>query len=315
MAKQDYTFRYRARNWSDYNRALINRGRLTLWFDEEAVSAWRNTSPTSGPGAPRTYSDTAIECALVVKAVFHLSLRATQGLLDSLVQLLALELPVPDYSTVSRRQGPLSGALSLRARAGARHLVVDATGLKIYGAGEWHSRRHRQARRRRWRKLHLGIDERTKEIVAVEVTPSTVHDSRVLPTLLDQVPGQIGQVSGDRGYDTSICYQSVINRGAAPTILPRRNARLCAGNAPPAWRGPRDATLRQIMTMGRYAWRVTSGCTRQSLAENAVSRFKALFGPKLSARRFDNQRTEAMIKCSALNRMTHLGMPHSVRIQ
>jgi hypothetical protein len=121
-------------------------GRLTLWFDEDAVAAWRNTSPTSGPGAPKTYSDTAIQCALVVKAVFHLSLRATQGLLDSLVQLLSLELPVPDYSTVSRRQGPLSGAVSLGASTRPRHLVVDATGLKIYGAGEWHSRRQRQAR-------------------------------------------------------------------------------------------------------------------------------------------------------------------------
>jgi hypothetical protein len=119
--------------------------------------------------------------------------------------------------------------------------------------------------------------------------------------LLDQVPGQIGQVSGDRGYDTRRYYQAVIDTGAAPTILPRRNARLYAGKAPPDWRVARDAALRQIMKRGRYAWRVGSGCTRQSLAENAVSRFKGLFGPKLSARRFDNQRTEAMIKCAAID--------------
>jgi hypothetical protein len=136
----------------------------------------------------------------------------------------------------------------------------------------------------------------------------------VLPTLLDQVPGKIGQVSGDRGYDTGTCYQSIITRGAVPILLPRRNARLCGGKALPPWRAARDVALRQIMTLGRYAWRVTSGCTRQSLAENGVSRFKALFGPKLAARRFDNQRTEAMVKCAALNRMTHLGMPQSVRI-
>jgi hypothetical protein len=163
VAKQDYTFRYRVRNWSAYNRALINRGRLTLWFDEDAVSAWRNTSPSSGPGAPKTHPDTAIQSAVVLKAIFHISLRAAQGLLDSLMQLLSLGLPVSDYSTVGRRQGLLSGALSLRARGGARHLVVDATGLKIYGAGEWDRRRDRQARRRCWRKLHLGIDESTKK--------------------------------------------------------------------------------------------------------------------------------------------------------
>ncbi|MHC4094327.1 MAG: transposase [Planctomycetota bacterium] len=169
-------------------------------------------------------------------------------------------------------------------------------------------------RRRTWRKLHLGVDEATKEVVAVDVTASRVHDSRRLPELLGMVPGHIGQVSGDCAYDTQACYESVLACKAVPTLAPRRNARCSRGPDPPPWRAVRDATIRAIGEQGRYAWRVGSGCTRQSLAENSVSRFKALFGPKLSARRFDNQRTEAMIKCAALNRMTHLGMPQSVRI-
>src|SRR6266850_7158653 len=104
MSKPSSIFRHRIRNWHQYNRALINRGRLTVWFDEHAIAAWRNTEPAVGPGAPRLYADLAIDCALVFKTVYHLSLRAAQGFLSSVVELMKLTLPVPDYSTVSRRQ-------------------------------------------------------------------------------------------------------------------------------------------------------------------------------------------------------------------
>ncbi len=174
MLKSASVFRYRIRNWRDYNRALINRGRLTVWFDEHAIAAWRKTESRQGPGAPRLYSDLAIECALVFKSVYHLSLRAAQGFLSSVVKLMKLTLPIPDYSTVSRRQGALQVCKSLPSRSGPRHVVIDATGLKVYGAGEWHVWKHRVSRRRTWRKLHLGIDERTKEIIAVELTGSRV---------------------------------------------------------------------------------------------------------------------------------------------
>ena len=166
MAKNDYVSRYRVRNWHDYNQALVSRGRLTFWFDEDAIAGWRSTELRSRPGTPRVYSDAAIQCALVLKSVFHLSLRATQGFLGSVVELMKLDLPVPDYSTVSRRQGSL--AISLPTRKRVRHVVIDATGLKVYGAGEWHVQKHRSGRRRAWRKLHLGVDEATKEIVAVK---------------------------------------------------------------------------------------------------------------------------------------------------
>ena len=113
MTRNEYTFRYRVRNWPDYNRALIARGSLTFWFDENAVAAWRNADPNKGPGAPKVYSDTAIQCALVLKSVFHLSLRSTQGFVSSLLELLRLNLPVPDYSTISRRQSSLATSLTV----------------------------------------------------------------------------------------------------------------------------------------------------------------------------------------------------------
>ena len=227
---------------------------------------------------------------------------------------MRLDLPVPNYSTISRRQGTLRVPLSLSSGSRPRHIVIDATGLRVYGAGEWHVQKHRGGRRRIWRKLHLGVDEQTKEIVSVEITASHVHDSQVLPRLLTQISGKVCQVSGDGAYDTKACYESIGQRGAKATIPPRRNAKRMRCANPPKKLAIRDAHLRQIQQQGRYAWRVASGCTRQSLAENAVFRFKSIFGSRLRARRFDNQRVEGWIKCMVLNRMASLGIPVSERI-
>ncbi len=314
MSKPFSVFRYRIRNWHEYNRALINRGRLTVWFDEHTIAGWRHTASATGPGAPRVYADLAIECALVFKSVYHLSLRAAQGFLSSVVELMRLPLPIPDYSTVSRRQGGLVVCLSSTLGNGPRHIVIDATGLKVYGAGEWRVGKHRVSRRRTWRKLHLGVDERTKEIVAVELTGSRVHDSKPLPVLLDQILDPLGQVSGDGAYDTRACYEAVLQRGAPPNFVPRRTAQLCQTKAPTGWRTTRNRMLQQIDVLGRRAWRMRSGNTRQSIAENTMFRFKQLFGGRLWARGLQTQRTEAVVKCSVLNGMTRLGMPETVRM-
>ena len=249
-----------------------------------------------------------------LNSVFHLNLRTTQGFLQSIVALMALDLPVPNYSTVSRRQSAVDVRLSVGPTDRPRHVVIDSTGLKIYGAGEWHIRKHRTLRRRTWRKLHLGVDETTKEMVAMDLTASNVHDARRLSSLLSKTPGSIGQVSADRAYDTGSCYEAVLQHDAIVTILPRRNARCSRDSHPPPWRGMRDTHLRRIRTQGRYEWRKSSGCTRQSVAENAVSRYKAILGVSLSARTVKNQKVEAAIKRAVLNRMAELGMPRSERV-
>jgi IS5 family transposase len=314
MARTPQVFRYRIRNWHQCNRALINRGRLTVWFDERAITAWRNTEPATGPGAPRLYADLAIECALVFKSVSRLSLRAAQGFLSSVMELMKLTLPIPDYSTVSRRQGVLSIRLAITPHRDPRHIVIDATGLKVYGAGEWQVWKHRVSRRRMWRKLHVGIGERMKETVAVELTDSRVHDSQPLPSLLEQIPDAIEQVSGDGAYDTRACYDTVLQRGATPVFVPRRTVQPCNTKDPAGWRAARNRILQQIAAYGRWAWRVLSGSTRQSIAENTMFRFKRLFGGQLWARGLATQRVEALVKCATLNRMTQLGMPDTVRV-
>ena len=218
---------------------------------------------------------------------------------------------------MSRRQDGILPGLKPAKASEPRHVVIDSTGLKVFGAGEWYIRKHGmgRGRRRTWRKLHLGVDETTKELVAVDLTTSNVNDSPHLPVILGQVIGPVSQVSGDRAYDSGVCYEAILARGALPTIPPRRNARTSRVKDPPLYRMERDAVLRRINAKGRYEWRKTSGATRQSLAENAVSRFKALLGGTLAARTFGNQLTEALVKCGVLNRMTSLGMPRSERIK
>jgi hypothetical protein len=272
-SKSDFIFRYRVRNWPAYNKALVQRGNLTFWLDEEAIGAWRDAGG-SGPrgGRPRIYADTAIESALVVRAVFHLNLRATQGFLESVVRLMGVDLPVPDYTTVCKRQRDLQVQLGARPDGQPRHVVIDTTGLKVFGAGEWYVRKHGmgRGRRRTWRKLHLGVDGNTKDIVAVDLTTSAVHDSPHMPEVLDLVRDPIHQVSDDHAYDTGACYQAILARGAVPTIPPRRNARLSTAKDPPPYRVERDAVIQRIRDEGRYPWRTSSGATRQSIAETAV---------------------------------------------
>jgi len=298
------------------HRALVRRDNITLWVDEQAVAAWRNKAMLGRRGRPRIYTDTAIECALIVRAVFHLSLRAAQRFVESAFRLMGVELPVPDYTTVSRRQARLDVVRDLAAIPTARHVIIDTTGLKVFGADGWNVRKHGmgRGRRRMWRKLHLGVDETSKEIVALDLTTSGAHDSPHLPALLDQVNGEVAQVSDDRGYDSGTCYQAILAREAVPTIPPRRNAKLSRAKDPPPFWAERDAVLRRIRDEGRYVWRTSGGATRQSLAENAVSRFKALFGVKLASGKFENQQVEALVKSQVINRTVSLGLPVSERV-
>jgi hypothetical protein len=304
---------YRIRNWPKYNAALIQRGSLTLWVDEEALKAWRYSGPTQR-GAQYVYTDAAIKCVLTLQVVYHLALRAPEGLARSLFTLLEVALPVPSYSTLSRRAAEVAVALGALPRSGPLHLVVDSSGFKVYGEGEWKVRLHGWRKRRTWRKLHLAVDEATGEIVAAMASAAGVSDDDALPDLLTQVPGKVSQVRGEGAYDKRRCYEAIEQHQAKAGIPPRRDAKMwqhgnCA--APPL---QRDENLRAIRQKGRRQWKQESGDHRRSLAETAFFRFKTIFGPTLQAREFPQQATELFIKAAALNRMTHLGMPDSYRL-
>ena len=257
--------RYRLRNWGEYNRALVQRGSLTLWITEEVVQAWHPTTLENKRGHPRTYTDTAIETMATLQEIYHLGLRQTEGLMQSIGELLHLEVAIPDYSTLSRRRATLEIALPRTRSKEALHVVVDSTGVKVFGEGEWKVRQHGYTYRRTWRKVHVGVDEASGELVAVVVTTNNYHDSQLLPDLLAQVDEEIVQVSGDGAYDRRSCYEAVRARQARATIPPQHNAKIWQHGNTQAERLARDQNLRRIRQVGRAVWKRESGYHRRSL--------------------------------------------------
>ena len=304
---------YRLRNWSQYNQALVERGSLTIWFSDDVLKQWYYQGPKQR-GAQFTYTDLVIETALSLKAVFRLGFRQSQGLLASILALLGVDLKVPNFSTLCRRQKTLSVDLGVGRAEQARHIVVDSTGLKVYGEGEWKVRQHGYSKRRTWRKLHLGLDEMTGEVVACVLTDNATDDAAMVPALLDQVEGEIAAMGADGAYDKRKVYRDLTSRQIVPIIPPRRDAVIWQHGNSKAVPHPRDETLRYIRRHGRKKWKRDSGYHRRSKAENAMYRYKTIFGSSLWARTMENQQVEARIKSRVLNRMTALGMPESYAV-
>ena len=304
--------RYRITNWRQYNAALVKRGSLTLWIDAAVIDRWH---AVSGKGA--VYHDDAILCALCLRSVFGLALRQTQGFLHSLAAMLELGVEVPHYSTLSRRASGLkvpAQCLNRHNQSSPLHLVIDSTGLKVFGEGEWKVRTHGVGKRRVWRKLHLGVDAASGEILAHELTMNNVHDGPVLPGLLDQIDKPLDQVSADTAYDSFRCHRAIHERNARPAIPPRKGASILPPRTmkdPPPTRG---RIVQRIHQIGRKEWKRESNYHRRSLAETAMFRFKTIIGPKLRNRSFKSQKTEAKIGVAILNTFTALGMPETIRI-
>ena len=227
------------------------------------------TELTGQRGRPATYGDIAIECMLTLKAVYHLPLRSTQGLVESIIEKLELPIEAPNYTTVCRRQQELKVVLQKYKGNEPLHAVFDGTGLKIYGEGEWKVRQHGYSKRRTWRKLHLGVDEESEEIIAVVLTTNDYSDGEILPMLVEQIDNPIEQGSADGAYDSFKNYEVLEARGAIVTIPPRENAKICQhGNckAPPL---ARDENIREIRKKGRKAWKKQSGYHREKFSRDS----------------------------------------------
>lgn len=302
---------YRIRNWSEYNAGLKRRGSITFWLSADLTEEWLAAEKARKRGASITYNDIAIATMSTIKSIFGLAGRQAQGFVESVFELMQINLPVPDHSTVSRRLGRLQIQLPVKPKKSARHLVVDSTGVKVYGEGEWKTRQHGISKRRTWRKLHLGIDETTGEIVSAVATTNDYHDSQVLGDILDGVEDHILQVSTDGAYDTKSCYEKIEQKEAKAVIPPRKNARIQQHGNCKATPLRRDENLRAIRQMGRKKWKRESGYHRRSIAETTMFRLKCIFGGSLSSRQFDNQAVELFLQCAALNRMIQLCKPES----
>ncbi|MEM9152760.1 MAG: IS5 family transposase [Cyanobacteria bacterium P01_F01_bin.3] len=306
---------YRIRKWSEYNAGVKQRGSLTFWIEDSVLEAWIVPDLSGKPGASEYYSDVAIITMATIKAVYGLAGRQCQGFLESIFELMGIELSVPNYTTLSRRMGKLSISLPVQPSQGARHVVVDSTGVKVYGEGEWKTRQHGISKRRTWRKLHVGVDEETGEILTAVASTNDVTDGEALPELLDAIDGDIEQVSADGAYDQRKCYDAIRERQAKASIPPRKGAKIWQHGNRKAERHIRDENLRRVRNVGRKQWKRESGYHRRSLAETTMFRFKAIFGSRLSSRTFDNQAAELFIKCAALNRMIQIAKPESYVVE
>ncbi len=301
---------YRVKNWAKYNTALIQRGNISLWFSEDAIQKWI-APKQSRKGRPRLYSDDAILCALLLKSVYNLPLRALQGFLGALVSLLMLSLPIPCYTQICRRAQFLGQRIRrLCKKRKVTDIVIDSTGLKVYGEGEWKVRQHGVSKRRTWRKVHLAICPDSQEIVLSFLTENSKSDGEALIEMANHLPDTVERAYLDGAYDKEGCYRKLHKKNIDPILPPQRGAVL----HPMPWMKSRNNSIQEIIGLGgddggRKLWKKLKGYHRRSLAETGMFRFKTLFGGKLRARKMAHQRAEVFVKALAMNKMTKLGMP------
>ena len=305
---------YRVKNWSEYDQALVQPGSITLWMWEGFEKTWLYVGEKQR-GSQFDYSDQAILMMLTVKEVFHLTNRGVEGFMRSIFQLRKINLPVPDHSTLSKRGKDLKVSLP-KKNSQSLNIVMDSTGLKIYGEGEWKVCMHGASKRRTWRKLHIGANPDDGEIQAVLLTENGVSDDQAVEGLLEQIEQTILDFAADGAYDKRRVYDILNAHSPEVNILipPRKNARIWQHGNSKTERLKRDQNLRTIRKLGRREWKEQSGYHVRSLAETIMFRLKTIFGNDLSTRLMETQTTQALIRCMALNQMTHLGMPQSYRV-
>jgi hypothetical protein len=309
--------RYKVKNWSEYNRSLKNRGSITLWMSEDVIEQWYYQGKKQ-QGAQFKYSDKCIEACCIVRKVYRLALRQTEGLVKSIVGILKLEMDVPDYTVLCRRSKTLkiNSVLGKRINKGeSLHIVMDSTGLKVYGEGEWKVRQHGYSKHRTWRKIHIALNPEDGIIHAAEMTTNGVDDAAMVKPVLEKIKGDVKIFSGDGAYDKIKVYDTLAEERIKPIIPPRKNARIKKHGNSLGRTKPRDRAIRYIRKHGRKKWKRIHHYHKRSLAETTMFRYKTILGDKLQSRTFERQRTEALLSCKILNKMTHCGMPVSVKIK
>lgn len=295
--------KHKVSNWTEYNKALVNRGSVTFWLDQQAIDNWYCKEHHGRRGRGFQFSDTAVETALTLKVLFGLPLRGVEGFIDSLFSLMQLDCRSPGYSSLSKRAKTVEVQYKRRSRGPVAHVVVDATGVKIYGEGEWHAYKHGREKRSRWQKLHLAVDAVSHEVIAAQTSLDTVGDNEVLPHLLNPLRREIQKISADGAYDTKACHQLLQRKGTQAVIPPRKNAGFWEEGH------PRNEAVKALKE-GRLAdWKRDNDYHQRSLSETAMSRYKGLASPKLSLRCHDAQVAELLVGVRIMNKVIDLGMP------
>jgi len=297
---------HKKRDWSKYNKSLVNRGSITLWLSPEAVKSWKAKKVKGRSGRPFQYSDNAILTATIIRHVFKLSLRACEGFLKSIFHLLKSRLKVPCYTQICKRSKKISLPKHLLKEKKIKHIVVDATGLKVYGEGEWKVKKHGAGKRRQWRKLHLAVDEQSQEIVFADITTEHVHDTTFIPEIINNRKG-LNRVVMDGAADSSALYKICWQKGIDLLTPPQKNARLRKD----PWLEKRNNRLLEILGLGgdkeaKSLWGRLTGYSKRATVESAIARWKVLFGHHLKGRLIETQETEVFVKSLILNQMKNI---------
>lgn len=309
--------KYKIRNWSVYNQGLKQRGSLTVWIPEEVVEHWLYEGSRKR-GGKRLYSDLAIETCLLVRQLYHLSLRGAEGFIRSFFQLICLPVSTPNYTTLCRRCSQVHFTMKASKNKGVHDLVVDATGLKLYGEGEWKVRKHGWSAHRSWRKLHVALSADDQQAEAVVLSQNSTTDAMALTPLLEQIPSPISTVIGDGGYDKTRVRKYLFERSLlqAEELLPvlslKHNAVYDKEQEP--YLLQRNEDLSVIKRLGRVQWKVLTNYHQRSKVETFFMRYKTILGEKLKNHSLKNQQQEAALCCQVLNRMLQLAKPVSQRV-
>lgn len=314
---------YKLTNWTEYNAGLKQRGSLTLWVDDKIANQWYHSGPATR-GGQLMYSGECIILLLTLKVTFRLAFRQLEGFAESIFELMGIDLKVPSYTQICRRQSglkvPLGVSKWLKKGEGI-HLVVDSSGLKVYGECEWKVRKHGWGKRRTWRKIHLGVDEKTGEITAQVLTDHKTDDAAVLADLVVNTLEEgvdISKVGTDGAYDHYDCWDMLLDIEVEPIIPPRENAVFQLDEDGHLTDHPRNRALEIIDEGGKEAnrkgWKSQSGYHRRSKSENTFFRWKTILGEKMYAREFGNQKTEAAVKAAVLNKFIQIATPKAVKV-
>ena len=319
----NYNNTKKIKNWSEYNKSLKNRGNLSIFISESIIKDGRIVFPKKADkvGRPKKYTDEFIEFALSVRELFRLPFRQTIGLIEYLFSLMGLSTDdLPDYTTLSRRMPSLNVRYYDNNACDKNGIVmlIDSSGFKVFGEGEWMVRKHGATYRRTLRETHIALDYKTRDIIGFINTSAHVHDNTQLKPLLSQVMNQNGYevdtVIGDGAYDANDNYK-LSKRLGIKFLAPLRKDAVEHLNSfhyqvydTPGWE-ERNAVVRHVEEFGLDGWKADVDYGRRSLVENAFYRWKTIFGGNLKSRKTDTQFTEQCLRAKIINNFNRIGLP------
>ena len=311
-------YSYKITNWKDYNNSLKKRGKVSLWLSAKLLSIWKELDLIKISVGEQIYPDVIIEFCLIIKNIYHLPFRQTTGFVEDLLALQGfVGYCIPNYSTLCRRakQLPVCYSQTSKHKKGI-HLIVDSTGIKVYGEGEWKVKKHGTSKHRTWLKLHLCIDAESQEIVAISLTDNSIDDANAAKDMITANQYYLLSIRGDGAYD-KFFFRETIGCEVLQIIPPPCNAVVKIGTEKvpaPTYLLQRNQAVERIKEVGSKEWKKEIGYHKRSLVETTMFRYKIIFGDKSTARIQENQQIEAKIKCKILNVFTNIGMPKTVKI-